>query len=293
MPPRGSRGASPPSGSIRSWPPRLAPSGASFAGEREPGVLANVLGWLMPTLGFLLLWMALIRPMMGGQGGLLAIGKSKAKVYVETDIKTTFADVAGVDEAKAELQEVVDFLKDPTGYGRLGARMPKGVLLVGPPGTGKTLLARAVAGEAGVPFFSISGSEFVEMFVGVGAARVRDLFEQARQAGALHHLHRRTGRARPGPRHGDGRRRPRREGADAEPAAGRDGRLRHPLGRRPAGRDQPARKSSTRRCCGPGGSTGRCWWTGPTATAGSQILACISRKVRLGRGRRCSTASPR
>jgi cell division protease FtsH len=111
----------------------------------------------------------------------MAIGKSNARVYVETDIKVTFADVAGVDEAKAELQEIVAFLKDPQGYGRLGARMPKGVLLVGPPGTGKTLLARAVAGEAGVPFFSISGSEFVEMFVGVGAARVRDLFEQAQR----------------------------------------------------------------------------------------------------------------
>jgi cell division protease FtsH len=107
--------------------------------------------------------------------------KSKAKIFVETDTKVTFADVAGVDEAKAELQETVNFLKDPRQYGRLGARMPKGVLLVGPPGTGKTLLARAVAGEAGVPFFSISGSEFVEMFVGVGAARVRDLFEQARK----------------------------------------------------------------------------------------------------------------
>jgi cell division protease FtsH len=110
----------------------------------------------------------------------MSIGKSKAKVYVETDTKTTFADVAGVEEAKAELKETVDFLKDPEQYGRLGARMPKGILLVGPPGTGKTLLARAVAGEAGVPFFSISGSDFVEMFVGVGAARVRDLFEQAR-----------------------------------------------------------------------------------------------------------------
>ncbi len=110
----------------------------------------------------------------------MAIGKSKAKVYVETDTKVTFADVAGVDEAKAELQEVVAFLKDPRQHGRLGARMPKGVLLVGPPGTGKTLLAKAVAGESAVPFFSISGSEFVEMFVGVGAARVRDLFEQAR-----------------------------------------------------------------------------------------------------------------
>ena len=111
----------------------------------------------------------------------MAIGKSRAKVYVEKETKVTFADVAGVDEAKEELVEIVNFLKDPQSYGRLGGRSPKGVLLVGPPGTGKTLLARAVAGEAGVPFFSISGSEFVEMFVGVGAARVRDLFEQARK----------------------------------------------------------------------------------------------------------------
>ena len=127
------------------------------------------------------LWMFVIRRFGQGAGGLMAIGKSRAKIYVENDTKVTFADVAGVDEAKEELKEVVDFLKDPKGYGRLGARMPKGVLLIGPPGTGKTLLARAVAGEAGVPFFSITGSEFVEMFVGVGAARVRDLFEQARK----------------------------------------------------------------------------------------------------------------
>ena len=111
----------------------------------------------------------------------MAIGKSKAKIYVEADTGVNFSDVAGVDEAKDELREVVDFLKNPTDYGRLGGRMPKGVLLVGPPGTGKTLLAKAVAGEAKVPFFSISGSEFVEMFVGVGAARVRDLFQQAHQ----------------------------------------------------------------------------------------------------------------
>ena len=119
-------------------------------------------------------------------GGFLSIGKSRAKVFMEKNTGVTFADVAGVDEAKAELVEIVDFLKNPQDYGRLGARIPKGVLLVGPPGTGKTLLAKAVAGEAGVPFFSISGSEFVEMFVGVGAARVRDLFEQARgQAPAI------------------------------------------------------------------------------------------------------------
>ncbi len=156
----------------------------AFAGEPAPGLLASAIGWLLPSLGFLLIWFVLIRPMagQGGVGGLMSIGKSRAKVFVEKDIKVTFADVAGVDEAKAELAEVVSFLKDPAAHGRLGARMPKGVLLVGPPGTGKTLLARAVAGEAGVPFFSISGSEFVEMFVGVGAARVRDLFVQARQS---------------------------------------------------------------------------------------------------------------
>jgi cell division protease FtsH len=114
-------------------------------------------------------------------GGLMSIGKSRAKVFVEKETKVTFADVTGVDEAKEELIEIVNFLKDPEGYGRLGGRAPKGILLVGPPGTGKTLLARAVAGEAQVPFFSISGSEFAEMFVGVGAARVRDLFEQARK----------------------------------------------------------------------------------------------------------------
>jgi cell division protease FtsH len=161
----------------------LTKGNLSFSGEPGPGLLQAVLGWLMPILGFVLLWMFLVRPMTMGQGagGLMAIGKSKAKVYVEKDIKVTFADVAGVDEAKDELMEVVSFLKDPKSHGRLGARIPKGVLLVGPPGTGKTLLARAVAGEAGVAFFSISGSEFVEMFVGVGAARVRDLFEQARR----------------------------------------------------------------------------------------------------------------
>jgi cell division protease FtsH len=163
--------------------PQLTQAGVTFSGEPGPGWFVSILGWFMPTIGFLLLWMFLIRPMMSGQGagGLMAIGKSRAKVYVEKDVKVTFADVAGVDEAKDELKEVVEFLKDPVRYSQLGAHMPKGILLVGPPGTGKTLLAKAVAGEAGVAFFSISGSEFVEMFVGVGAARVRDLFEQARK----------------------------------------------------------------------------------------------------------------
>ncbi len=162
----------------------LDEAGVTYSGRLESNVLSMLLSWILPVLLFFGVWMFLARRMAGQGGpggGLMAIGKSKAKVYVETDTRTSFADVAGVDEAKAELQEVVSFLKDPKSYGRLGARMPKGVLLVGPPGTGKTLLAKAVAGEAGVPFFSISGSEFVEMFVGVGAARVRDLFEQARK----------------------------------------------------------------------------------------------------------------
>jgi len=145
--------------------------------------LSTLVGWILPLLLFYLISSFLFRRMSGGAfGGYLSMGKSRAKLYVETTTKVTFANVAGVDEAKRELAEIVAFLKSPADFGRLGARAPKGVLLVGPPGAGKTLLARAVAGEAGVPFFSISGSEFVEMFVGVGAARVRDLFEQARRS---------------------------------------------------------------------------------------------------------------
>jgi len=163
----------------------LAKYGVEFKGEVEDTFFSTLLSWIIPSVIFVVIWMYVVRRMgeQGGlgMGGLMAIGKSKAKVYMETDTKVTFADAAGVDEAKEELKEVVEFLKNPDEHGRLGAKIPKGVLLVGPPGTGKTLLARAVAGEAGVPFFSISGSEFVEMFVGVGAARVRDLFEQAKQ----------------------------------------------------------------------------------------------------------------
>ncbi len=161
----------------------LSKYNVKFAGAIESTLLRDLLSWVIPIALFFGVWMFMYRRFASQQGfgGLMSVGRSKAKVYVETDTKTTFADVAGVDEAKAELQEIVAFLKDPVRYGRLGGRVPKGVLLVGPPGTGKTLLARAVAGEANVPFFSINGSEFVEMFVGVGAARVRDLFEQARQ----------------------------------------------------------------------------------------------------------------
>ncbi len=160
----------------------LEKTGITFSGAPSPGLLGTVLAWFMPALAFVVLWMLLVRPAaQGGMGGLFAVGRSRAKIYSENEVPVRFSDVAGVDEAKAELQEIVAFLRDPKRYGRLGAHIPKGILLVGPPGTGKTLLARAVAGEAGVPFFSISGSEFVEMFVGVGAARVRDLFKQARE----------------------------------------------------------------------------------------------------------------
>jgi cell division protease FtsH len=162
----------------------LAKYNVKFTGVVQSTWLKDLLGWVIPALVFFGIWMYVMRRFAERQGlggGFMAIGKSKAKVYMENDTKVTFDDVAGVDEAKEELQEVVNFLRSPQEYSRLGGRLPKGILLVGPPGTGKTLLARAVAGEAGVPFLSISGSEFVEMFVGVGAARVRDLFEQARQ----------------------------------------------------------------------------------------------------------------
>jgi len=162
----------------------LADSGLTYTRTIESTFFRDLLSWTLPALIFIGFWILLGKYMAskgGLGGGLMAVGKSKAKLYMETDVKTTFADVAGVDEALDELREVVEFLRKPEDYGRLGARMPKGILLVGPPGTGKTLIAKAVAGEAQVPFFSMSGSEFVELFVGVGAARVRDLFEQARQ----------------------------------------------------------------------------------------------------------------
>jgi cell division protease FtsH len=163
---------------------RLSRFDVKYTRVQESTLLRDLLAWIVPALVFFGIWYLLAKRMSqagGLGGGFMSIGKSRAKIYVENKTGVTFKDVAGVEEAKAELQEVVEFLKDPKKYGRLGARVPKGVLLVGPPGTGKTLLAKAVAGEAAVPFFSISGSEFVEMFVGVGAARVRDLFEQARQ----------------------------------------------------------------------------------------------------------------
>ena len=161
----------------------LDSAGVDYRGRPDSSGFSRFLGFVFPFVLLAAFWIWMSRRMMGGSGpgaGLFSVGRSRAKIYVEDDTRISFDHVAGVDEAKDELREVVSFLREPVSFGRLGARMPRGLLLVGPPGTGKTLLARAVAGEAGVPFFSISGSEFVEMFVGVGAARVRDLFQQAR-----------------------------------------------------------------------------------------------------------------
>lgn len=160
---------------------KLTEKNVSFRSEYTSPVWSFVLSWIIPGVLFFWLWSFISKRFAGGPAGMLSLTKSKAKIYVETEVKNTFADVAGIEEAKSELLEVVSFLQDPKRYSRLGGRAPKGVLLVGPPGTGKTLLARAVAGEAKVPFFSINGSEFVELFVGLGAARVRDLFDQARK----------------------------------------------------------------------------------------------------------------
>src|ERR671919_61717 len=157
----------------------LEKASVPFRGEVTSIWLPTILSWVVPVALFFLLWSYIGKKMGSGSSGLMQIGKSKAKVYIEKATGVTFADVAGIDEAEEEVAEIVGFLKDPDKYQKLGGRIPKGVLIVGPPGTGKTLLARAVAGEAGVPFFSLSGSDFVEMFVGVGAARVRDMFQQA------------------------------------------------------------------------------------------------------------------
>src|SRR3954447_15936154 len=157
----------------------LEKAGVKFTGEATNKWLAEIVGWIIPIIFLVALWSFFFRRMGGAEGGVMSFARSRAKIYADDDVKVRFGDVAGVDEAEDELREIVEFLQNPKKYTTLGGRIPKGVLLVGPPGTGKTLLARAVAGEAKVPFFSLSGSEFVEMFVGVGAARVRDLFQQA------------------------------------------------------------------------------------------------------------------
>jgi len=157
----------------------LQAKGVKFSGEAVNRWLPDLLGWVLTVLIIVALWGFFFRRMGGAEGGVMSFARSRAKIYADDEVKVKFSDVAGVDEAEDELKEIVEFLKNPKKYTNLGGRIPKGVLLVGPPGTGKTLLARAVAGEAHVPFFSLSGSEFVEMFVGVGAARIRDLFQQA------------------------------------------------------------------------------------------------------------------
>jgi cell division protease FtsH len=157
----------------------LEAKGVKYTGEMANRWLPDLLGWIIPLLFFVGIWSFFFRRMGGAEGGVMSFARSRAKIYAEDEVTVRFTDVAGVDEAEEELREIVEFLKHPKKYTNLGGRIPKGVLLVGPPGTGKTLLARAVAGEAKVPFFSLTGSEFVEMFVGVGAARIRDLFQQA------------------------------------------------------------------------------------------------------------------
>jgi hypothetical protein len=211
--------------------------------EQEPTniFISSIISWL-PFLVVLGLWVFFMRQMQSGGRGAMGFGKSRAKLLTEKVGRVTFEDVAGIDEAKQELEEIVEFLRDPQKFQRLGGKIPKGVLLVGPPGTGKTLLARSIAGEANVPFFTISGSDFVEMFVGVGASRVRDMFEQGKKNAPciifideIDAVGRHRG-AGPG-------RRQRRARADSQPAAGRDGRLRVERGRDPHRRDQPSRRA--------------------------------------------------
>jgi len=159
----------------------LEENNIKFKGEIESTFFRDLLSWIVPIFIFVGIWYFMMRRMTGKQPGFMSLGKNKAKIYMQEDLDVNFDDVAGVDESKQELVEVIDFLKEPQKFTKIGGKIPRGILLVGPPGTGKTMLAKAVAGESGVPFFSLSGSEFVEMFVGLGAARVRDLFEQAKQ----------------------------------------------------------------------------------------------------------------
>jgi cell division protease FtsH len=221
--------------------PRLQAKGIQIAAkpvEDSPWYMTILISWF-PMILLIGVWIFFMRQMQSGGGKAMAFGKSRARLVTDKTKKVTFADVAGIDEAKEELTEVISFLKDPKKFTRLGGRIPKGLLLVGSPGTGKTLLARAIAGEADVPFLSISGSDFVEMFVGVGASRVRDLFEQGRSTPPASSSSTRSCR-RPSSRCGLGGG-ARRAGADAQPAPGRDGRLRVQRRGHPGLRNEPAR----------------------------------------------------
>ena len=231
-------------------PEELEAHQVKYTGEVVNKWVTEVIGWIIPLLFIVGLWAFFLRRMGGAEGGVMSFARSKAKIYADDDVKTSFADVAGVDEAMDELKEIVEFLKTPKKYTSIGGRIPKGVLLVGPPGTGKTLLARAVAGEAKVPFFSLSGSEFVEMFVGVGAARVRDLFSQAEaKAPCIVFIDELDALGKARIQTPDGQ--PRRARADAQPAPRRDGRLRRAQGDHHHGGDQPSR--GARSCPAPSG----------------------------------------
>jgi cell division protease FtsH len=261
----------------------LINSGVKFdvKAREEPSFLLCILASWGPILLLIGVWIYFMRQMQGGgKGGAFSFGKSKARMLDEANNTTTFADVAGCDEAKEEVKELVDFLKDPQKFQKLGGRIPRGVLLVGPPGTGKTLLAKAIAGEAKVPFFSISGSDFVEMFVGVGAARVRDMFEQAKKSAPciifideIDAVGRHRGA---GPR-----RRQRRARADAQPDAGRDGRLRDQHRRHRHGGDEPPDILDPA-LLRPGRFDRQVYVTLPDVRGREQILNVHMRKVPVG-----------
>ena len=255
-----------------------SPSGPTPSRPAFWELLISFLPWLF-LLGFMVF---IFMQMQGGGNRVMQFGKSRAKLVGKEQPKVTFDDVAGLEEAKEELEEIKDFLANPDRYRQMGAKIPKGVLLFGPPGTGKTLLAKAVAGEAGVPFLSISGSDFVEMFVGVGAARVRDLFEQAKNERPGDRLHRRDRRRRPSSWRRS-RRRPRRAGADPQPAAGRAGRLRGEHRGDRDGRPPTGPTSSTRPCSDRDGSTVRSSSTLPTSTAARRSWRCTPRASRSPR----------
>ena len=210
--------------------------------EASSGSWITLLVQASPFLLLIGFWIFMMRQMQSGGNKALSFGKSRARLLSSQQKKVTFNDVAGVEESKEELQEIIEFLREPQKFQKMGGRIPKGVLLVGPPGTGKTLLARAVAGEASVPFFSISGSDFVEMFVGVGASRVRDLFEQGKKNAPCIIFIDEIDAVGPSPRRRPGRR-ARRARADPEPATGGDGRLCVERGRHPDGSHQPARRT--------------------------------------------------
>ena len=240
----------------------LDAAGVKYTGELVSRWLPEVIGWVIPILLLFALWSFFFRRMGGAEGGVMSFARSKHRVFAEDDVKVSFADVAGVDEAEQELKEIVEFLKTPKKYTALGGRIPKGVLLVGPPGTGKTLLARAVAGEAKVPFFSLSGSEFVEMFVGVGAARVRDLFARPsrRRPASSSSTSSTRSAARAYRARWDRTRSANRRSTSSSPKWTASTRARRSSSwPRPTGR-----RCSTRRCCARAGSTGRCSSTSPT-----------------------------